>query len=88
MRLVIIGDSDFSTNGVVRSAGNGDLFLNIVSWLANEGDLISIRPKEVPTATLILSPNQTNTIFTVSVLILPLGVMGIGLFIWRGRRRL
>lgn len=87
-RLVIIGDSDFATNGVVRSAGNGDLFLNIVSWLANEGDLISIRPKETPTATLLLSPNQTNTIFTVSVLILPVGIMAMGLFIWRGRRRL
>ncbi len=88
MRLVIIGDSDFAANGAVRSAGNGDLFLNVVSWLANEDDLVSIRPKEVPRATLVLSPNQTNTIFTVSVLILPLGIMGIGLYIWRGRRRL
>ncbi len=88
MRMVIIGDSDFANNGAARSAGNGDLFLNILSWLANESDLISIRPKEVPTATLLLSPNQINTIFTVSVLILPIGVMGIGLYIWRGRRRL
>jgi len=88
MRLVIFGDSDFANNGAARSAGNGDLFLNVLSWLANEGDLVSIRPKEVHTATLLLSPNQTNTIFTVSVLLLPLSVMGIGLYIWRGRRRL
>lgn len=88
MRLVVIGDSDFGTNSVVRAAGNGDLFLNVVSWLADEGDLVSIRPQEVPTTNLVLSAQQTNAIFSVSVLILPLGVMGVGLFIWRGRRRL
>jgi len=88
MRLVVIGDSDFGTNSVVQAAGNGDLFLNIVSWLADEGDLVAIRPKEVPTTTLVLSAQQTNLIFSVSVLLLPLSVMGFGLFIWRGRRSL
>lgn len=88
MRLVIVGDSDFGSNGVARAGGNGDLFLNVVSWLAGEEDLISIRPQDVPTTTLVLTTEQTNVIFTVSVLIIPLGVMGIGLFVWRGRRQL
>jgi ABC-type uncharacterized transport system involved in gliding motility auxiliary subunit len=26
--------------------GNGDLFLNTINWLAQEEDLISIRPKK------------------------------------------
>lgn len=88
MRLVIVGDSDFGTNSVVQAAGNGDLFLNIVSWLADEGDLVAIRPQEIPTTTFVLSAQQTNLIFSVSVILLPLSVMGFGLFIWRGRRRL
>lgn len=88
MRIVIIGDSDFATNSTARSAGNGDLFQNVLSWLADEGDLVSIRPQEIPATTLVLSAKQMNMIFTVSVLILPLTVMGIGLYIWRGRRRL
>jgi len=88
MRLVIIGDSDFATNSTARSAGNGDLFQNVLSWLADEGDLLSIRPQEVPATTLVLSAQQMNMIFSVSVFILPLTVMGIGLYIWRGRRRL
>ncbi len=88
MRMVVVGDSDFGTNSIARAAGNGDLFQNIISWLADEGDLVSIRAKEVPTATLLLNDKQTGIIFSVSVLILPLGIMGIGLMIWRKRRRL
>lgn len=88
MRLVIVGDSDFGTNGVARAAGNGDLFQNIISWLADEGDLVSIRAKEIPITTLLLNDKQTGVIFSVSVLILPLGIMGVGLMIWRKRRRL
>ncbi len=88
MRIVVVGDSDFGTNSIARAAGNGDLFQNIISWLADEGDLVSIRAKEIPTTTLLLNDKQTGIIFTVSVLILPLGIMGIGLMIWRKRRRL
>lgn len=88
MRMVVVGDSDFGTNSIARAAGNGDLFQNIISWLADEGDLVSIRAKAFPTTTLLLNDKQTGIIFTVSVLILPLGIMGIGLMIWRKRRRL
>lgn len=88
MRIVVVGDSDFGTNSIARAAGNGDLFQNIISWLADEGDLVSIRPKEVPTTTLLLNDKQMGIIFSVSVLILPFGIMGIGLMIWRKRRRL
>src|SRR5215471_11118844 len=44
-RLVVIGDSDFPTNTYARLQRNGDLFLNSVSWLAQDENLISIRPK-------------------------------------------
>lgn len=87
-RLVIIGDSGFGTNNHVRAMGNGDIFQNVVSWLAEEGDLISIRPQEIVTSTLLLRPQQINMILYVSVLIIPAGVLMIGLFVWRGRRRL
>ncbi len=88
MRIVVVGDSDFGTNGVARAAGNGDLFQNIITWLADEGDLVSIRPQDIPTTTLLLNDKQTAVIFSVSVLILPIGIMSIGLIIWRKRRQL
>ncbi|HZR45245.1 MAG TPA: hypothetical protein VFA47_00980, partial [Candidatus Manganitrophaceae bacterium] len=88
MRLIVIGDADFGTNSVVRSAGNGDLFQNAVSWLANEGDLVSIRPQEAATSTLLLTSQQTKMTFYTSVLLLPTAMLVFGLSIWRRRRRL
>ncbi len=88
MRLVVFGDADFGTNGIVHSLGNGDLFQNVVNWLAEEKDLVSIRPQEAKTSTLLLSVPQTNTLFLTSVLILPLTFLVAGLSIWRRRRRL
>jgi ABC-type uncharacterized transport system involved in gliding motility auxiliary subunit len=88
MRLVFIGDADFATNSVVRSAGNGDLFQNVVSWLADEGDLVSIRPQEASTATLLLTAQQMKMTLYTSVLILPAAILTVGLSIWRRRRRL
>lgn len=88
MRLVVVGDADFATNSVVQSAGNGDLFQNVVSWLANEGDLISIRPQEAATSTLLLSAQQTKMTLYTSVLLLPTAILVVGLSIWRRRRRL
>jgi ABC-type uncharacterized transport system involved in gliding motility auxiliary subunit len=87
-RLVVIGDSDFATNAVAQSAGNGDLFQNVVSWLADEGDLVSIRPQEAKTSTLLLSMQQGITLFLVSVVLMPLAILVWGITIWRRRRRL
>ncbi len=88
MQLVIIGDSDFATNALAQSAGNGDLFQNVVSYLAQENDLISIRPKASQGGTFLLSKNQQAMIFYVSILILPLGTLIVGLVISRRRRYL
>lgn len=46
-RLVVIGNSDFATNGLFEQQLNGDVFLNSVSWLGNQDEQsLSIRPKE------------------------------------------
>ena len=88
MRLVVMGDSDFVANELVHAVGNGDLFQNVVSWLAEERDLVSIRPKASSTGTLLLAKPQQDMIFYGSVLILPFGTLFIGIFIYRTRRRL
>ena len=45
-RVVVVGDSDFASNGVLGIQGNRDLFMNMVGWLSQQENLISIRPKE------------------------------------------
>ena len=88
MQIVVIGDSDFATNALVQSAGNGDLFQNVMSYLAQEHDLISIRPKAAQGGTLLLSKPQQAMLFYVSILILPIGTLLVGLFISRKRHSL
>jgi ABC-type uncharacterized transport system involved in gliding motility auxiliary subunit len=87
-RAAVVGDSDFFSNRYFNVSGNGNLFLNIVNWLAQESDLISIQPKTSNPRTVQLSPAQGSLIFWFSVIILPLIVLAVGLAIWLRRRAL
>src|SRR5689334_7934936 len=44
-RLVVFGDSDFAVNGFFGVQRNGNLFINAVSWLAQDEGFISIKAK-------------------------------------------
>ena len=71
-RVVVVGDSDFASNGVLGIQGNRDLFMNIVGWLSQQENLISIRPKrggEIRRITLTAT-QQTN-ITWLSLLVVP-----------------
>jgi ABC-type uncharacterized transport system involved in gliding motility auxiliary subunit len=85
-RIVVFGDSDFAGNAYVNLSGNRDLFMNALSWLAEEEDLIAIRPKEQESQPVVLSYTQTRVIFWASVVLLPGGVLIIGVVVLRQRR--
>ena len=87
-RLVVYGDSDFANNAYVHISGNGDLFLNTVSWLAEEEDLISIRPKPPQSSSVLLTATQVNLIFWIPVVFLPATVLAAGISVLHQRRRL
>jgi ABC-type uncharacterized transport system involved in gliding motility auxiliary subunit len=87
-RLIVIGDSDFVTNGFFNFSGNSDLFLSSMNWLAKEKDLISIRPKVAKFSPLILTQTQGRIFFYFPVIVLPAVVIAAGVGIWRGRKRL
>ena len=44
---MLVGDSDFAANEFVNLSGNRDFFLNTLSWLAEEENLIAVRPEGV-----------------------------------------
>ena len=44
-RVVVVGDSDFASNRALGIQGNRELFLNMANWLAQQENLIAIRPK-------------------------------------------
>lgn len=81
-KLITVGDSDFVSNTHINLAGNRDFFLNIVSWLAEEADLISIRKKQEGITPVILTATQGRLIFWVAVVMPPtlVGIAGLGVF--------
>lgn len=85
-RLVVCGDADFGANSGLTFGGNGDLFLNAVNWLAEEEELISIRPKPPVSRAMILSPVEIRFIQYSSVIFLPAAVLVVGAVIWWRRR--
>ncbi len=74
-RLVVFGTSNLASNQFLNIQGNRDLFLNTVSWLAEQEDLISIRPKDAKQTPVMLTSVQGQVVFLLPVVVLP----GIGL---------
>lgn len=86
-RLVVVGDSDFAANGVGRFGMNADLFQNTLAWLAEEEDLISIRPKSLDVSEFNITDARLRIINLASVAVLPLLMLVAGISVWFSRRR-
>ena len=86
-RLAVVGDSDFAANFAIGIQGNRDLFMNSVSWLAQQENLIAIRPKETGDSRLTLTARQQTGIFWLALAVVPAAVLGAGIFTWSRRRR-
>ena len=87
-RVVICGDSDFISNKYYYFSANGNLFNNIISWLAQEGDLVAISPRTSSSSTISLTRSDSQLLFFFCLVILPLLVFLAGIGIWWYRRKL
>ena len=87
VRLVVIGDSDFASNAHYYNGNNSDLFLNSVSWLTEETELISIRHNVLPFRRLVVGPEAASFINYSSIGLLPLIILIAGGIIWWRRRQ-
>lgn len=83
---VVVGDTDFASNGLIQSPGNLDLFLNMVGWLVGEKDQVVIRPKRPEFRTLSLTGGYAKLIAYFTQLGYPLLVLGMGGTYWLRRR--
>jgi len=85
-RLVVVGDSDYAANQWINLQHNGDLFFNTVDWLAQDENLISIRPKSVTNRRVTLTAAQSTILWWLDLIVLPGIVIFAGAFIWWKRR--
>jgi len=85
-RLVVIGNSSFAENQWIGLQHNGDLFFNAVDWLAQDENLISIRPKSATSRRIVLTEGQAASLRWIELFFLPGIVILVGISIWWKRR--
>ncbi len=85
-KFILIGDSDFANNTNFNLGGNGDLFMNTISWLAEEADLVAVRAHKKEMTPVILTASQGRAIFWLPVVMIPSTILLIGVGIYSKRR--
>jgi len=85
-RIAVIGDSDFASTSALGIQGNRDLFMNVVNWLAQQENLIAIRPREPDDRRVTLTSSQQRLVTWLSLLIIPGLIIGAGVYTWWRRR--
>ncbi len=86
-RIVIVGSGSFLANAYSGNGGNIDLGVNIVNWLSNEENLITLQPRAVKDSAITLSKTQLTLISNGFVIALPLLLGLVGGVLWWRRRR-
>ena len=84
--IIVIGDADFASNQYYSYSTNKDLFLNSVNWLAQDFDLISVRPRAVAFRNLVVTRSEFDFIRYTSWFLLPTVLALVGLVVWWRRR--
>lgn len=87
-RMVVIGNANFATDGWFQQQLNGDLFVNMVGWLANEeNSTLSISPKEATNRRINLSTFQAGLIGWLALFIIPGLAFTASMVTWWKRSR-
>jgi gliding motility-associatede transport system auxiliary component len=87
-RIVVTGSTMFASNGNFEQfQANRELFMNTISWLAEDEDLIAIRPKTSKAQPLFLTGSEPLVILLISVVFMPMAwvVAGIAVLLYRRR---
>lgn len=84
--MILVGDSDFATNSFFHILGNGNLFLNAVSLLADRQQLIDIAPRQYELPRVQLTNGQMRVTFLLSAVLLPLAALALAGWVWWRRR--
>lgn len=88
-RLAVLGNALFiGPENPVKSPGNPEFFLNLISWTKNSPETLSLRPKSVFELPLRLDGRTTILLLILLVILIPGSLFITGLVVWLRRRRL
>ncbi len=86
-RVVVIGNGNFLSNAFLGNAGNLELGMNVVNWLASDDALIAIPVHVAQDLNLTLTRIHMAVIGLGFLIGLPLLLLGTGVFVWLRRRK-
>jgi ABC-type uncharacterized transport system involved in gliding motility auxiliary subunit len=86
-RVVVAGGSSFLSNQFVGLLSNVDLGTNMVNWLSEDENLITIQPRPRVDSSLELTRTSLALILIVFLVLLPIAFLVAGGAIWWRRRR-
>jgi len=86
LRAVIVGDGDFASNSFFPYMANSDLLLSAIRWLAREERNTAVAARVPVPPHILLTGLQTQLVFGIIVILLPLSVIALGCFVWWRRR--
>jgi hypothetical protein len=87
LRLVVVGDSDFATNGQLQQMPNATFLANTLNWLVERETLIGIPPKKPEYVRLSLSQSEMSKVTWLVLVVLPGLTILLGFAIYWQRRR-
>lgn len=85
-RVVVVGDSDFASNAAIALQGNRDLFVNMANWLAEQEDLIAIRPRAAEDRPISMTADQSLMVRLFGLAVVPSLLMLAGVLVWWRKR--
>ena len=86
MRVVAVGDGDFASNSFFPYMANSDLLLSAIRWLAREERATTVATRIPVPPHILMTGRQTQLVFGIIVVLLPLSVVALGFFVWWRRR--
>lgn len=85
-RLVVFGDAQFITDGLIGHEPGRNLVMNATAWASNQLHNITIRPPDRDLSTIDLDEAMLAKIRFLAMDLLPVLMAGVGLAIWLTRR--
>jgi len=91
-RIVVVGDSDFCTDGLIQALGglgkqNLAFAVMAINWVVKNEKLVAIPPKEPAEKPFSVTDAQKRFTWVLTVGVVPLLIILAGSLVWWIRRR-
>jgi ABC-type uncharacterized transport system involved in gliding motility auxiliary subunit len=86
-RIVVFGDTDFTSDRLLDNGGNLDILQNTIAWMVGEANQVSIRPNPFSRGAFTMRQEEGWIVLLVSLLVVPGIAIGGGIATWLARRR-